>query len=82
MSCRGRKAASFLTRFGEITIGASVYRCKPCRKQSRPLFERLGIEPGQVSGSLARLLALLGAVVPYELARRLAHVFFGVEVGT
>jgi len=33
-----------------------------------------------VSGGLARLLALLGVVVPYELAARLGHLFFGVEV--
>jgi hypothetical protein len=44
------------------------------------LLVRLGVEAGRVSGALARLLALLGVVVPYQLAARLAQLFFGVEV--
>jgi hypothetical protein len=40
----------------------------------------LGVEAGQVSGSLMRLLALLGVVVPYEQAARLAELFFGTKV--
>jgi hypothetical protein len=41
----------------------------------------LGVEPGRISGSLARLLALLGTVVPsYTLAARLAGLLLGVTV--
>jgi hypothetical protein len=40
----------------------------------------LGVEPGRICGSLARLLALLGVVVPYELAARLAETLLGVQV--
>jgi len=38
------------------------------------------VEPGRISGSLARLLALLAVVGPYELAARLAWLLLGVEV--
>ena len=81
MESRGRRRApSLLTRFGELLLTSRVYRCKPCKQQVRPLWEGLGVEVGQVSGSLARLLALLGVVVPYELAAKLCQLFFGVEV--
>jgi len=71
---------SWLTRFGRMRAQASRYRCPACRQEHRPLLELLGVEPGRISGSLARLLALLGVVVPYELAARLAGLFFGGQV--
>jgi hypothetical protein len=81
MKSRGqRRAPSLLTRFGDLSLSSTVYRCKPCKQEVRPLWQRLGVEVGQVSGSLARLLALLGVVVPYELAARLCLLFFGIEV--
>jgi len=72
--------ASWLTRFGPIRAKASRYRCPACQQEHRPLLELLGVEAGRISGSLARLVALLGVVVPYELAARLAWLFFGVQV--
>ena len=71
-------AVSWLTRFGRLRASAPRYRCSVCQLECRPLLERLGVEAGRISGSLARLLALLGVVVPYELAARLAWLFFGV----
>lgn len=71
---------SWLTRFGTVVAMAAIFVCGTCKTRRRPLIEVLGAEPGRVSGSLARLLALLGVVVPYELAARLALLFFGVEV--
>src|SRR6516164_5135441 len=73
---------SWLTRFGPLRARASRYRCPPCQTECRPLLERLGVEPGRISGSLARLLALLGVVVPYEMAAQLAWLFFGVRVNS
>lgn len=80
MKSRGRTPCNFITRFGKVDLHPGVYRCEPCKKNVRPLLTMLGAEVGQVSGSLMRLLALLGVVVPYELAARLAGVFFGTTV--
>lgn len=80
MKSRGRRSASFVTRFGPLTLRPTTYRCKVCKRQRRPVLETLALEAGRVSGSLARLLALLGVVVPYQLAARLAYLFFGTEV--
>ena len=45
-----------------------------------PLQKALGVEAGRVSGSLARLVALVGVVVPYSLAADLVEMFFGVSL--
>jgi hypothetical protein len=80
MGYHDARKVSWTTRFGKVWVCPSRYRCKRCRQESRPLIDKLGVEPGRVSGSLARLLALLGVVVPYELAAHLAWVFLGVKV--
>lgn len=80
MENRGRKRSSFFSRFGQIVLHPTTFRCKPCKQSVRPLMDKLGVELGRISGSLARLMAILGVVVPYELAARLVLLFFGVEV--
>jgi hypothetical protein len=80
MRNKGRKPSSFISRFGKIPLWPTSFRCGKCHRRVRPLVDKLGVEIGRISGSLARLLALLGVVVPYMLAARLAHLFFGVEV--
>ncbi|HEY3357208.1 MAG TPA: hypothetical protein VGQ83_28420 [Polyangia bacterium] len=75
MQARGRKHGSFITRFGTVETRAAIYRCRPCRRQTRPLLTHLGAEAGCVSGSLARLLALLGVVVPYQLMGDADRIF-------
>lgn len=80
MKSRGRKRCGIVTRFGNVDLRPGVYRCRNCRENARPLLTVLGAEAGQISGSLMRLLALLGVVVPYELAAHLAELFFGTKV--
>ena len=72
----------WLTRFGRIHALARRYRCRPCQQNRRPLLEVLGVEPGRISGSLARLLAVLAVVAPYPLAAQLAELLLGVKVST
>lgn len=80
MQSKGRRSCCSLTRFGEIDFRPQTFRCDACKVSRRPLLERLGVEVGHVSGSLARLIALLGVVVPYELASQLVVLFFGIHV--
>jgi hypothetical protein len=44
------------------------------------VLDQLGVEPGRISGSLARLLALLAVVAPYPLAAQLAWLLLGVKI--
>ncbi len=63
--------------FGQLRLDVPRYRCPVCRSESRPLLD---VEPGRISGCLARLLALLAAVAPYPLAARLANLLLGVTI--
>lgn len=80
MAARGRAVASVRSQFGEVRLRPAVYRCAPCRRQVRPMWQWLGVETGRLTGALARLVALLGVVVPYELAAQLCTELLGIEV--
>jgi hypothetical protein len=70
----------WLTRFGRIYAWVPRYRCRPCHQDRRPLLAVWGVEPGRISGSLARLLAVLAVVAPYSLAAQLAWLLWGVRI--
>ena len=74
------RPVSWLARCGCLHASVSRYRCPPCRYECRPLLDLLGVEPGRISGALARLLALLATVAPYPLAARLAWLLLGVSI--
>jgi hypothetical protein len=80
MGRKDTRPVSWLARFGKLSAPVSRFVCRTCQVQCRPLLDLLGVEPGRISGSLARLLALLAAVAPYSLAARLAGLLLGVDV--
>src|SRR5204863_9066036 len=67
-------------RFGHLHASVARYRCPACKDECRPLLDLLGVEPGRICGSLARLLALLAVVAPYPLAARLAWLLLGFKI--
>lgn len=78
--CQDVRPVSWWARFGLLLVRVPRYRCPVCRCESRPLLEQLGVEPGRICGSLARLLAVLAVVAPYPLAARLADLLLGVDI--
>jgi hypothetical protein len=80
MVCQDVRSVSWLARVGRLRIGVPRYRCRACKSECRPLLDLLGVEPGRISGSLARDLAVLAAVVPYAPAARLADLLLGVKI--
>jgi hypothetical protein len=80
MVCQDVRPVSWLARYGRLRTRVARYRCRACHSECRPLLDLLGVEPGRISGSLARLLALLAAVAPYPLAARLAGLLLGVAI--
>lgn len=80
MRCQDTRSVSWLARCGRLHAPVARYRCPPCRYECRPLLDLLGVEPGRISGALARLLALLATVAPYPLAARLAGLLLGVTI--
>ena len=80
MKRQDTETVSWTARFGRLHASIARYRCKPCKAERRPLLDLLGVEPGRISGSLARLLALLAVVAPYTLAAQLAWLLWGIKV--
>lgn len=74
------RRVSWIARFGQVVAWVPRYRCGRCGHERRPVLEQLGVEPGRISGSLARLLALLAVVAPYPLAAQLAWLLLGVKI--
>lgn len=74
------ETVSWVARWGRLQASVGRYRCLACQDERRPLLDLLGVEPGRISGSLARLLALLAVVAPYSLAAQLAWLLLGVKV--
>jgi hypothetical protein len=74
------ETVSWTARFGRLCASVARYRCPVCHDERRPLLDVLGVEPGRVSGSLARLLALLAVVAPFPLAAALAELLLGVQI--
>lgn len=80
MSYHDSRTVTWLACWGRLQASVSRYRCRPCQQERRPLLDLLDVEPGRICGSLARLLALLATVAPYELAARLAGLLLGVKI--
>jgi hypothetical protein len=64
MSYHDVRPVSWLAHWGQLHASPARYRCSPCKQERRPLLDLLGVEPGRICGSLARLLGLLAAVAP------------------
>jgi len=80
MGYHDTRRVSWIARFGRVVAWVPRYRCGACKYDCRPVLEQLGVEPGRISGSLARLLALLAVVAPYPLAAQLAWLLLGVKI--
>ena len=71
---------SWVALFGQLQVQVTRYRCRGCSQQCRPLLDLLGVEPGHISGSLARLLAVLAVVAPYTVGARMAWLLLRARV--
>src|SRR4051794_13676219 len=47
MEARGRVATSLRSQFGEVRLRPAVYRCTPCGRQVRPMWQWLGVQTGR-----------------------------------
>ena len=61
-----RRPAVVLSVFGRVDYQRAYYAGCQCGQGKAPLDEQYGIEPGQVSAGLAKLLSLAGVELPFE----------------
>lgn len=80
MTRHDAREVSWVALFGKLLVRVPRYKCKGCSRQCRPLLDFLGVEPGRINGSLARLLAVLAVVAPYTVAARLVWLLLSVRV--
>src|SRR2546428_1225675 len=80
MKRQDTESVSWTARFGRLHAPVARYRCPACKNECRPLLELLGVEPGRLSGSLARLLGLLAVGAPYPLAAQLALMLVSFRI--
>lgn len=70
-----KREAKAISVFGKIGYERMYYHCRSCGQGQCPLDQRLGLEPGQVTPGLAKLLALAGVEVAFEEAGRWMEQF-------
>lgn len=61
-----RRTAVVLSVFGRVSYARAYYAGCGCGQGQAPLDKQYGIEPGQVSAGLAKLLSLAGVELPFE----------------
>ena len=75
-----RRRAVVLSVFGRVDYTRAYYAGCPCGHGKAPLDEHYGIEPGQVSAGLAKLLSLAGVELPFEHSARWLKAFLLFDV--
>ena len=75
-----KREAKVMTVFGWVSYRRSYYGCSGCGEKQNRLDKNWGINPGQVSPVMGKLLAIAGVDIAFERARRKIKEFLLVEV--
>lgn len=75
-----RRTAIVLSVFGRVAYQRAYYAGCTCGQGKAPLDEHYGIEPGQVSAGLAKLLSLAGVELPFEHSAKWLKEFLLFDV--
>ena len=74
------REAVVLSVFGRVKYKRRYYVCPDCHSGQAPRDEQMGLDPGQVTAGLAKLLGLAGVETAYEEAARLVEQFLLIRV--
>jgi hypothetical protein len=75
-----KRGAQMLTVFGWIGYRRSYYGCRRCGEKQIRLDEDWGVQPGEVSPVMGKLLAIAGVDISFERAYRKIAEFLLVTV--
>jgi hypothetical protein len=75
-----KRRAKVMTVFGWVSYRRSYYGCSRCGEKQSRLDKNWGINPGEVSPVLGKLLAIAGVDIAFERARIKIKEFLMVEV--
>lgn len=75
-----QREAQVLTVFGRVTYRRSYYGCHRCGEKENRLDKNWGINPGEVSPVLGKLLCIAGVDIAFERASKKVKEFLLVDV--
>jgi len=78
----GRRAKTFESVLGALTLARAYYYCTPCGAGFCPRDRALGVEGASLSPGVLRLVGRVGAMVSFEEGHALLRDLAGVEVPT
>jgi hypothetical protein len=78
----GRRAKTFESALGALTLERAYYHCEPCEAGFCPRDRALGVEGSSLSPGVQRMVGLVGAMVSFEEGHELLHELGGVVVPT
>jgi hypothetical protein len=78
----GRRAKTFQSVLGELTLERAYYHCSTCQTGCCPRDRALGLEGSSLSPGVLRMVGLVGALVSFEEGHELLRELAGVEVST
>ena len=77
----GRRAKSFTTALGEMTLERAYYHCAACQSGSCPRDRALGMQDTSLSPAITRMVGLAAAMVSFQETDELMGALAGVPVG-
>jgi hypothetical protein len=78
----GRRAKTFESVLGALTLERAYYHCEPCEAGFCPRDRALGVEGSSLSPGVLRMVGRVGAMVSFEEGHELLRELAGVEVPT
>ena len=78
----GRRAKTFESVLGPLTLERAYYHCKPCETGFYPRDRALGLAGVSLSPAVTRMSGLVGAMVSFEEGHELLRELAGVDVDT
>ena len=78
----GRRAKTFESVLGPLTLERAYYHCKPCKTGFYPRDRALGLKGVSLSPAVTRMNGLVGAMVSFKEGHELLRELAGVDVNT
>lgn len=75
-----KREAKVMTVFGWVSYKRSYYGCSRCGAKQSRLDKKWGINPGEVSPVMGKLLAIAGVDIAFEKAKKKIKEYLMVEV--
>ncbi len=78
----GRRAKTFTSVLGDLTLGRAYYHCEVCQAGFCPRDRALGLEDASLSPGVLRMVGHVGALVSFEEGHELLGDLAGLAVPT